>query len=60
MLRDKGALLLLVGAPILYGFFYPWFYSTQVVQQVPVALVVHDNSAWRGKCAALCPGQSTH
>jgi ABC-2 type transport system permease protein len=25
-------------------FFYPWFYSTQVVQQVPVALVVHDNS----------------
>jgi ABC-2 type transport system permease protein len=44
MLRDKGALLLLVGAPILYGFFYPWFYSSQVVQQVPVALVVHDNS----------------
>jgi ABC-2 type transport system permease protein len=28
MLRDKGAFLLLVGAPVLYGFFYPWFYST--------------------------------
>ena len=45
MLRDKGALLLLVGAPVLYGFFCPWFYSTQVVQRVPVAVVVQDNSS---------------
>ena len=40
MLRDKGAALLLLGAPVLYGFFYPWFYAPQVVQRVPVALVV--------------------
>ncbi|MBV8248981.1 MAG: ABC transporter permease [Comamonas sp.] len=44
MLRDKGAVLLLCGAPVLYGFFYPWFYSSEVVQRVPVAVVVQDNS----------------
>jgi ABC-2 type transport system permease protein len=44
LLRDKGAVLLLFGAPVLYGFFYPWFYAKEVVQRVPVALVVQDNS----------------
>ncbi|MFS4552809.1 ABC transporter permease [Comamonas resistens] len=44
MLRDKGAVLLLLGAPVLYGFFYPWFYSSEVVQRVPVAVVVQDSS----------------
>ena len=44
LLRDKGAVLLLFGAPLLYGFFYPWFYQAQVVQRVPVAVVVQDNS----------------
>lgn len=44
LLRDKGAVLLLFGAPVLYGFFYPWFYGLQVVQRVPVAVVVQDNS----------------
>ncbi|MEG0413563.1 MAG: ABC transporter permease [Comamonas sp.] len=44
LLRDKGAVLLLFGAPMLYGFFYPWFYQQQVVQRVPVAVVVQDNS----------------
>ncbi|QIL44453.1 ABC transporter permease [Acidovorax sp. HDW3] len=45
LLSDKGAVLLLLGAPLLYGFFYPWFYATEVVQRVPVALVVQDSSA---------------
>lgn len=44
LLRDKGAVLLMFGAPMLYGFFYPWFYQQQVVQRVPVAVVVQDNS----------------
>lgn len=44
VLRDKGAVMLLFGAPVLYAFFYPWFYSTEVVQRVPVAVVVQDNS----------------
>ncbi|MFT7723903.1 MAG: ABC transporter permease [Roseateles sp.] len=41
---DAGVLLLLVGAPLLYGFFYPWFYAGEVVQRVPVALVQQDGS----------------
>ena len=44
-LRDKGVLLLLVIAPVIYGFFYPWPYSTEIVQRVPVAVVDMDNSA---------------
>ncbi len=42
--RDLGVILLLVGAPLLYGFFYPWFYADEVVQRVPVAIVQHDGS----------------
>lgn len=45
VLRDSGVLLLLVGAPVLYGFFYPWFYSTEVVTRVPVAVVDLDHSS---------------
>ena len=32
-------------APVLYGFFYPWPYSLQVVQRVPVAVVDLDGSS---------------
>jgi len=45
LLRDQGAALLLLGAPVLYGFFYPWFYAPQVAQRVPVAVVVQDASS---------------
>ena len=45
ILRDPGVALLLLGAPLLYAFFYPWFYAPQVVQRVPVALVVQDASS---------------
>ena len=41
---DKGVLLLLMIAPIIYGFFYPWPYSTEVVNHVPVGIVDKDNS----------------
>lgn len=44
LLRDVGVLMLLVGAPVLYGFFYPWFYADEVVQRVPVAVVQQDGS----------------
>ena len=44
LLRDKGAVLVMFGAPVLYAFFYPWFYQQQVVQRVPVAVVVQDAS----------------
>jgi ABC-2 type transport system permease protein len=45
MVRDTGVLLLLVGAPVLYGFFYPWFYADEVVTRVPVAVVDLDRSS---------------
>jgi ABC-2 type transport system permease protein len=41
---DVGVMMLLVGAPVLYGFFYPWFYADEVVQRVPVAVVQQDGS----------------
>lgn len=41
---DVGVLMLLVGAPLLYGFFYPWFYADEVVQRVPVAVVQQEGS----------------
>ena len=34
IVRDKGVLLLLIGAPVLYGFFYPWFYADEVLTRV--------------------------
>ena len=44
-LADKGVLLMALLAPVLYGFFYPWPYSLQVVQRVPVAVVDLDGSS---------------
>ncbi|MBH0096637.1 ABC transporter permease [Psychrobacter sp. NZS113] len=41
---DKGVLLLLMIAPIIYGFFYPWPYSTEVINHVPVGIIDYDNS----------------
>lgn len=41
---DKGVVLLLIMAPIIYGFFYPWPYSTEVVNHVPVGIIDKDNS----------------
>lgn len=43
--RDKGVLLLLIGAPVLYGFFYPWFYADEVLTRVPVAVVDMDRTS---------------
>lgn len=45
IVRDKGALLFFTVAPLAYGFFYPWPYTTQVVTRVPVAVVDLDHSS---------------
>lgn len=42
--KDKGVFLMLIIAPVLYGFFYPWPYSTEVINQVPVGIIDYDNS----------------
>jgi len=44
VLRDKGVLLIMLLAPIIYGFFYPWPYGTQAVTRVPVAVVDQDHT----------------
>lgn len=41
---DKGVILMLIIAPVIYGFFYPWPYSSEVVNHVPVGIVDYDNS----------------
>ncbi|WP_348549812.1 ABC transporter permease [Psychrobacter sp. KFRI-CH2-11] len=41
---DKGIVLMLIVAPIIYGFFYPWPYSSEVVNHVPVGIIDKDNS----------------
>ena len=58
VLRDKGVLLVLLAAPVIYGFFYPWPYGGQAVTRVPVALVDQDNSGLSrqiGRFAAADP-----
>jgi ABC-2 type transport system permease protein len=42
---DKGALLLLVVAPLLYSAFYPLPYLNDVVREVPLGVVDLDQSA---------------
>lgn len=39
LLRDAGVMMLVLGAPLLYSFFYPWFYGNEVALRVPVAVV---------------------
>ena len=43
--NDRGALLVLVGAVLLYAFFYPLPYLPEVLKEVPVAVVDADHSA---------------
>ena len=44
VLKDQGVVLLVVIAPIIYGFFYPWPYAKEQVLQVPAAIVDYDQS----------------
>lgn len=44
ILVDKGVLTMLIIAPVLYGFFYPWPYHGEVVRHVPVAIIDYDHS----------------
>jgi ABC-2 type transport system permease protein len=43
-LHDPGALLVLVGAVVLYAFFYPIPYRREVLKEVPVAVVDLDRT----------------
>ncbi len=41
---DSGVVLMLLIAPVIYGFFYPWPYSNEAVNHVPVGIIDNDNS----------------
>ena len=43
-LRDRGALGLLVLAPIIYGVLYPQPYLGQLVREIPIAVVDEDST----------------
>ncbi len=45
VVQDLGVLLLLVIAPVVYGFYYPWPYATQTLTQVPVMVVDLDHTS---------------
>lgn len=44
LLKDGGFLLLALGGPLFYSFFYPFPYMHDVARQIPVAVVDEDNS----------------
>jgi ABC-2 type transport system permease protein len=44
VLATRGPFSLLVVAPVLYGFFYPQPYLTQILRKVPIAVVDNDLS----------------
>lgn len=45
ILGDKAVLLVMIGAVLLYSFFYPMGYREQVAHLIPVVVVDQDNSA---------------
>ena len=45
LLRDFGVMLILIAAPLVYAFFYPWPYSLETVRRVPVMVVDLDHSS---------------
>jgi ABC-2 type transport system permease protein len=44
VLAIRGALILLVGAPLVYGVYYPQPYLSQILRNLPIAVVDNDLS----------------
>jgi ABC-2 type transport system permease protein len=43
--RDKGTLVLLVGASVVYALFYPTVYLKQILRKLPIVVVDRDRTA---------------
>lgn len=41
---DKGVLLMIVFAPVIYGLYYPWPYSSEIVRNVQIGVIDNSNS----------------
>jgi ABC-2 type transport system permease protein len=44
VLRSRGAFILLVLAPLVYGFYYPQPYLNEILRKIPIAVVDNDLS----------------
>lgn len=42
---DTGVFMIAVVAPIIYGAYYPWPYSSQIVRKIPIAVVDNSNDS---------------
>ena len=45
VLTDRYAVVLMIGAVVLYSFFYPAAYRHQVASNLPIVVVDHDHSS---------------
>jgi len=45
IVKDNGARLLLIAAPVLYSLFYPLPYLREIIRETPIAVVDHDRSS---------------
>ena len=53
LLRDKGFLLLALGAPLFYSLFYPFPYTKDIAREIPVGIVDQDNSYYSRQLAQM-------
>jgi ABC-2 type transport system permease protein len=44
LLATRGVLILMIGAPLIYGIYYPQPYLTQILRKLPIAVVDEDLS----------------
>ncbi len=51
--RDPGVLIIMVGAVVFYSFVYPLPYSSEVLKQVPLSIIDHDNSSLSRQLARM-------
>ena len=53
LFKDKGFLLLAIGAPLFYSVFYPFPYTKDVARDIPIAIVDQDNSYYSRTLAQM-------
>ncbi|MDU9799793.1 ABC transporter permease, partial [Helicobacter pylori] len=53
IVSHKGVLLILIGAPLIYGLLYPLPYLKDIVTQQKIALVDEDNSFFSRQLAFM-------
>lgn len=58
IMRDKAMVMMLVIAPIIYGFYYPWPYSTQMVRNTTIGIVDQNGDSLSRKMTRLISAHS--